>query len=116
MEDPWGPGCDGHSALSNGDCEEIIDANGDRYIPAAKVVHGRRARDPILLRRNTPSIFLRATHQLSLALLQIGPTVYDSFSGNTNGLFKGQTGQALLDRLGSSIPPPPSYPAPAIGG
>ena len=40
MEDPWGPGCDGHSALSNGDCEEIIDANGDRYIPAAKVVIG----------------------------------------------------------------------------
>jgi hypothetical protein len=38
MEDPWGPGCDGHAALSNGDCEEVIDANGDRYIPASKVV------------------------------------------------------------------------------
>jgi hypothetical protein len=54
MEDPWGPGCDGHAALSNGDCEEVIDASGDRYIPAEKVV----IRRPTLLHKQTTSFYL----------------------------------------------------------
>ena len=36
-DDPWGPGCAGHAALANGDCEEILDLSADRVIPVEKV-------------------------------------------------------------------------------